>query len=60
MEPAAASLPTDRGSFRIQLQRLHEHMTQRKAHGVLRFALHYNGQGAAKIIIEGLVVEILL
>ena len=35
-------------------------MTQRKAHGVLRFALHYNGQGAAKIIIEGLVVEILL
>jgi len=35
-------------------------MIQRKARGSLAFRIHYDGQHAAKIVVEGLDVEILL
>ena len=60
VQHAPPSLPTDRHVFRVELSKLHEYMLQRKARGALRFALHYDGSRAAKIVVEGLDVEIAL
>jgi len=61
VEPAPESpLPTDAHRFRVELRKLHDYMIQRKARGSLPFRIHYDGQRAAKIVVEGLDVEILL